>query len=252
VVYLTESSANTIHAVTIDDPNDSTTWTIAPFANSAGTAGFRDGAAATARFRNPTGLYFDAATRLLYVADTGNHAIRAIDVTNATVSTVAGTPGQLGFAGDSGAATAARLYAPQAITVCHGDLFVADTGNNRVRRVDAGTAEITTVLGNGIAVSSGDGMPASSSSVDTPLGLACDALGNLFVTSTTTVRQVPADDSGVVDGHRAVQTIYGMAHDSFPENTTRCLSGIVVIDATTVEIADSCSGLLIDLHRIAK
>jgi hypothetical protein len=65
------------------------------------------------------------------------------------VTTIAGTPQTLGLFGDSGAAVDALLYAPQAVARCgNGDLFVADTGNNRVRRIAAGTATITTVLGD--------------------------------------------------------------------------------------------------------
>ena len=131
------------------NPADPSTWTIATLANTAGTAGFADGAAATAQFREPTGLYLDAATHTLYIADTGNHAIRALDLQSKMVTTVVNTSHSLGFAGDGGPATAALLYRPTALTRCpNGDLFIADTGNNRIRRVTAGT--ITTVLGDGV------------------------------------------------------------------------------------------------------
>lgn len=254
VLYLTESSSNRLHAVTIVDPADENTWTIATFANAAGTAGFADGAALAARFRAPTGLYFDVAARQLYVADTGNHVIRVIDlsagIASATVRTIAGTPATLGMFGDNGVATAALLYLPQAITRCaNGDLFIADTGNHRVRRVAAGTNTITTVLGDGVAASSGEGRPASTFPVHAPLGLACDGVGNLFVTSTTTVRLVPANASGVVDGTGDVQTIYGAAPRTFPASVTTCLTGLAVVDATKIQVVDSCTGLLVELRR---
>src|SRR5262249_55142349 len=162
------SSANRIHVVTLVDPNDATTWTIATLANAAGTVGFADGPAATALFRTPTGLYLDTAAHQLYVADIGNPVIRAIDPRTSTVGTIAGTPHTLGYFGDGGAATNALLYAPQAITKCsNGDLFVADTGNERVRRID-GSGNITTVLGDGVAASSGEGSPASTFPVNAP------------------------------------------------------------------------------------
>src|SRR5262249_53159100 len=127
-IYLSESSGNRLQVVMIVDPADSSTWTIAPLANAAGTAGFQDGTAGTARFRDPTGLYLDASSHVLYVADTGNHVIRALDLTTSVVSTVAGTPQTLGFLGDGGSAAGALLYAPQALARCdNGDLFVADT-----------------------------------------------------------------------------------------------------------------------------
>jgi cysteine-rich repeat protein len=254
LIYLTESSSNRLHVVTIGDINDENTWMIAPLANAAGTAGFADGPASTAQFRDPTGLYFDAAAGQLYVADTGNHVIRAIDLSSATVRTVAGIPATRGYFGDGGVATAALLYAPEAITRCaNGDLFVADTGNHRVRRVAAGTNAISTVLGVGVAASSGEGAPASTFPVNAPLGLGCDAIGNLFVTSTTTVRLVPANSNGIVDGTGDVQTIYGAPpRDTFPASVTTCLTGLAVVDATAVQVVDSCTGLLVELRRAPK
>ena len=254
VIYLTETTRHRIHAITIVNPTNRNTWTIAPLANAAGTEGFADGAAGTARFREPTGLYLDPIARQLYVADTGNHVVRAIDLTSNTVRTIAGTPATRGFFGDGGAATAALLYAPAALTQCgNGDLFVADTGNHRVRRVAAGTSTISTVLGDGVAASSGEGRPASTYPVNAPLGLACDAYGNVFATSTNTVRLLPADEAHVVDGSGAVQTIYGAPpRDQFPASVTRCLTGIAVVDATTVQVTDSCTGLLVELRRTAQ
>jgi trimeric autotransporter adhesin len=254
LIYLTESSANRIHVVTVVDPVDKHTWTIATLANDEGTAGFANGAAATARFRDPTGLYLDEAAQILYVTDTGNHVLRAIDLSNglaaATVSTVAGTPETLGFFGDYGPATGALLYQPQAVTRCqNGDVFVADTGNHRVRRIEP-NGTITTVLGDGTGVSSGEGAPANTFPVNAPLGLACDPFGNLLVTSTTTVRLVAADDAGMVDGLGPAMTIYGAApRDTFPASVTRCLTGLAVASDTTVQVTDSCTGMLIELTR---
>jgi sugar lactone lactonase YvrE len=241
--------------VTIVDPADASTWTIAPLANATGAAGFSDGPAQAAEFRAPTGLYFDPTADVLYVADTGNHVVRAIDlssgIANATVSTVVGTPATLGYFGDGGPASDALLDVPQAITRCsNGDLFVADTGNDRVRRIAAGTGTITTVLGDGTAASSGEGGPASTLPVDAPHGLACDAIGNLFVTSTAAVRMVLADDAGIVDGTGAVRTIYGLPpRSAFPSSVTRCLSGLAVVDTSTVLVTDSCTGIMVELQR---
>jgi cysteine-rich repeat protein len=249
-IYLSESTANRLDVVTMVDPNDATTWTIAPFANVSGTAGFANGAAASARFHGPTGLYLDPVAHVLYVADSGNHVVRAIDLATTTVSTVAGMPDVRGFFGDGGAATAAGLFLPQAITKCgNGDLFIADTGNNRVRRVDATTGNISTVLGVGVAAWSGEGVPARDFPVDAPLGLACDAFGNVFVTSTTAIRLLAASDQHAVDGSGDVQTIYGGPPRAFPADATRCLTGLAVIDAATVQVVDSCTGLLVELHR---
>lgn len=252
LVYVSETSANRIHIITRVDPDRPSTWTIATVANAAGTAGFADGAAATARFRSPSGLYLDSSSRTLYIADTGNHSIRALDLASSTVTTVVNTSHALGYAGDGGAAAMARLYLPAAITRCaNGDLFIADTGNHRVRRVAAASQTISTVLGDGTKASSGEGAPAHTFPVDAPGGLACDDHGNLFVTSTTAVRLLPARDDGIIDGSGEVQTIYGAPpRTSFPSSVTRCLSGLVVPSATTVQVADRCTGLVVALERV--
>lgn len=252
--YITEG--NSIHAVTMVDPDDETTWTIAPLANAAGTAGFTEGAgisAIAAQFRQPTGLYLDETSQMLYVADTGNHVIRTINLATGMVQTIAGVPATRGFVGDGQLATAALLQSPQAITRCSsGDLFIADTKNHRVRRIASGSNVISTVLGDGTAGSSGEGGPSSNFPIHAPQGLGCDATGNLYVTSTSTVRVVLAAASGVVDGTGEVQTVYGSRHSSsFPESVTTCLTGLVVVDATTLRVADACTGLLVEVRREA-
>ncbi len=249
VIYITETSSNRLHMITEVDPSDPATWTIATLANVAGTAGFADGGADTARFRAPTGLYLDAAASTLYIADTGNHAIRALDLQAHTVSTIINTTHALGFAGDGGPAANALLFEPTAVTRCgNGDFFIADTGNNRIRRVAGGT--ISTVLGDGVPASSGEGAPARTFPVDQPRGLACDSLGDLFVTSASTVRLLPASDAGVVDGSGVVQTIYGTPpRTAFPSSVTACLTGLAVTGAAQVQVADECTGLLVQLDR---
>lgn len=250
-IFITESNTHGIHTITVVDPGDPTTWRIER-RNPLG-AGSQGTTLATAQFRSPTGLYFDAASRQLYVADTGNHVVRKIDlsgaVMNAPVTTIAGQTENRGFF-DGDATTQALLFQPRAVVRCNnGDIFIADTGNNRVRRVDA-ASKITTVLGDGIAASSGEGSPAKLFSVDAPLGLACDDLGNVFTTSHNTLRLLPANDMGVVDGSGPVQTIYGaLPRDDFPASVTRCLTGVAVVDVTTVRLTDACTGLLVQLVR---
>jgi hypothetical protein len=112
---------------------------------------------------------------------------------------------------------------------------------------------ISTALGDGTAASSGEGSPANAFPVDGPLGLACDSFGNLYVTSASTVRLVLANDAGVIDGSKAaVQTIYPIPPITFPASATRCLTGLAIVDATTVRITDSCTGLLVELRREVK
>jgi cysteine-rich repeat protein len=263
VIYVSEATGqgasapprNWLHVITPVDPADERTWTIEPLAGAA-EPGYVDGPAGSARFRDPTGLYLDEAAGILYVADRGNHAIRAVDLATRVVSTVAGTGATLGFFGDGGAALDALLFAPTAVTRCAatGDLFIADTGNHRVRRVAAGSGVISTVLGDGVAASSGQGAPAWLFPVDSPAGLACDARGNLAVTSRTTVRLLPAaialgEVDGVVDGSGPVQTIYGAApRTDFPASVSACLSGVAFTPDDALWVTDACAGLLVELR----
>jgi sugar lactone lactonase YvrE len=144
-----------------------------------GIAGYSgDGGAATsAQLSYPDGMAVDAAGNL-YIADNGNRRIRRV-TPGGIISTVAGN-GTRGYSGDGGAAASAQLYAPSGVAVdAVGNLYIADAGNNRIRRVTPGGI-ITTVAGNGIAGYSGDGGAATSAQVNYPWGVAVAAQGRIF------------------------------------------------------------------------
>ncbi|MEZ4366568.1 MAG: hypothetical protein R2939_09810 [Kofleriaceae bacterium] len=236
------TSGNAVLSVDVGDGlGDVTTWTVETLVGDLTAGAFVDGALADAQFRSPSGLFVDATTGLLYVADTGNHVVRVVDLGAATVTTLAGTPETLGYFGDGQPADEALLFAPRAITRCGDTLYVADTGNHRVRRVGA-DGLIDTVLGDGVEASSGEGSPSMSFPVAAPSGLACDPFGNLAVSSSTAVRLLVADDGGVIDGQGPVQTI----HDG---GAAACLTGVAAIDATTWQVVDACAGALLELWR---
>jgi class 3 adenylate cyclase len=127
-----------------------------------------DGRAATATdLAHPSALALDSDGRL-YVVD-GNR-VRRVNA-NGTMTTIAGT-GNAGSTGDGGPATSADLDGPQAIAVdSAGDVFIADTGNNRVRRVDL-RGIISTIAGSGQPGFGGDGAPANQALLDGPTGVA--------------------------------------------------------------------------------
>jgi len=147
---------------------------------SAGSGG-DNGAAATAQLNSPQGVAVDSAGNV-YIADTINAKVRKV-TPGGTISTVAGN-GTPGFGGDGGAATSAQLYTPVGVAVdSAGNLYIADFGNGRIRKVSAG-GTITTVAGNGNQGYSGDGGPAANAQLAEPQGVAVDAAGNLYIADT--------------------------------------------------------------------
>lgn len=150
----------------------------------AGGGSLGDGKAATAaRLSTPLGTCVDAAGNI-YIADTYFHCIRKVDAHTGIISTVAGV-GVCGFSGDGRPAIQARMTLPYYV-VCDagGNLYVADNGNSRVRRIDHATGIITTFVGTGRANYNGDGIPAQQASVAAPRGVAMDRAGNLYIVDT--------------------------------------------------------------------
>ncbi len=141
-----------------------------------------DGGPATSAFLNaPSSVAVDAGGNI-YIADTGNHAVRKV-TTDGNISTVAGN-GTSGFSGDYGPATSAQLYHPLSVAMDpSGNLFIADTFNSRIRKMDT-NGVITTVAGNGVFGYSGDGGLAGNAALFFPSGLAPDASGNIYVADT--------------------------------------------------------------------
>jgi uncharacterized protein (TIGR03437 family) len=166
--------------------------TIATFAGNGNYRFSGDGGIAASAFLNfPSGVAVDSAGNL-YIADTYNNRIRK--VSNGTIVTVAGN-GFAGFSGDGGAATSASFDNPSAVALdSAGNLYIADTNNNRIRKLSGGT--ITTVAGKGPSCYlgvicgefSGDGGPAAGASLDSPSGVAFDSAGNLYIADTNNNR----------------------------------------------------------------
>ncbi|HLJ86113.1 MAG TPA: hypothetical protein VKZ53_04780 [Candidatus Angelobacter sp.] len=169
-----------------------------------GSVGFGGdgGPAVSAQLSFPSGAVVDANGNL-FIADAGNNRIREVDVTTGLIRTVAGTGACL-FGGDVGPATSAQLCNPARVVVdAWGNLFIADQGNNRVRRVDNRTGYITTAAGNGTQGFTGDGGPAVAAALDSPFALSLDPCGNLFIADGGSGRvrevvysQTPPDPSG--------------------------------------------------------
>lgn len=148
-----------------------------------GTAGQTgdNGPATSAEVSMPTSVAIDGAGNL-YIADSNNDAVRMVNSAG-VITTIAGTLGTHGYSGDNGAATKALLDAPDAIALdaVNGYLYIADTGNNVVRKVNLATGIITTFAGNNTAGYSGDGGQATNASLNGPWGLSVDPTGQVYI-----------------------------------------------------------------------
>ena len=195
------------------------------------------GPATAAQFNGPAGVAV-AASGVIYIADTQNQRVRAI-APGGTVDTVAGT-GVAGFNGEIVSPRTAQLNLPQGVAADgQGNWYVADTANNRVRKVQPG-GNLFTIAGNGNASYFGDGGPATKASVNQPEGVAVDAAGNVYIADTldNAVRKVTPD--GMINTLAGTGTP-GYSGDGGPANQARLkLPRAVAVDAAgNVYVADT-------------
>ena len=162
-----------------------------------GSAGFSGDLnyATSAQIDGPNDVAVDAAGNI-YIADQNNNRIRMVNTAGA-INTIAGNATS-GYSGDGGPATAASLYQPDAVAVdAAGNVYIADTYNNRVRMINT-AGIITTIAGNGVNAYSGDGSPATSASLSSPNGLAFDAAGNLYISDSGNMAIRMLNASGII------------------------------------------------------
>ena len=215
----------------------------------SGVDGFSgDGSQATnAQMNTPADVIIDAFGNLL-IADTGNHCIRKVSV-DGTITTIAGN-GTAGFSGDGDLATAARLNGPTALAMdSQGNLYIADFGNNRVRKVIAINGQITasstiiTVAGGGTGGLGDDGV-ATAAQLDWPIDLAIDSFGNLFISDyyNNRVRKVIAID-GQITSNSTIVTVAGNGLRGFSGDNGA--AGAAELDGPTGMAFESDGSLLI-------
>jgi hypothetical protein len=184
-------------------------------AQSAPPSGVEATSVALAR---PHGLAYDTAGNL-YIADTDENIIRKVNAAG-IITTVAGD-GEQGYGGDGGLATAALLDRPAGVAVdSHGNIYIADTHNNRVREVVASSGNIVTVAGTGVAGFSGDGAAATAATLNYPTAVAVDSNGNVYIADTnnhrireiagTTINTVAGDGEQFYSGDGGAATAAGL------------------------------------------
>jgi sugar lactone lactonase YvrE len=202
------------------------------------------GPAGAATLHWPHGVAVDPTGASLYIADAANHRVRRVDLASGIITTVAGGA-TAGVGGDGGPATAAQLEDPKAVAAApSGDLYIADSGNERIRRVDR-AGVITTVAGTGVTGYSGDGGPATAAQFDGPRSLALDGAGNLYVADDNNHRIRRIDPAGVITTV-AGTGVGAFAGDGGPARSAQIdhPRGVAVDGRGVLFIADSMS------HRV--
>jgi sugar lactone lactonase YvrE len=171
-----------------------------------------DGPATEAMFSHPTDLALDLQGNL-YILDRGNNRVRKVDPAG-IITTFAGEGGY-GFSGDGGPATAAKLSTTNGLAVdAAGNVYIADSDNARIRRVDL-NGIITTIVGTGQAGFSGDGGPMAKAQLSSPKGMAFDAAGNLYFIDATT-GSLETDRIRKIDAGGTITTVASAAHPGNP------------------------------------
>ena len=190
-----------------------------------------DGGPATAAGICPQGSLGTDAAGNLYIPDTLTNSIRKVDA-QGILTTVAGSPGSFGFAGDGGPATSAVLSSPQdAAPDAGGVLWIADSSNFRVRKVD-GTGVISTVAGLSGWSYAGDGGPATSAILSAVSGVSLDPAGNLFIADTSNTRIRKVSTAGIMTTV-AGNGIIGNSGDSGPATSAHLFApSSVAADST--------------------
>ena len=181
-IYIADQGFNVIRKVTIS------TGIITTVVGD-GNAGYSGdgGQAVDAELNAPDGITIDADGNI-YISDDGNNVIRKIDAISGIITTVAGN-GTAGNSGDGGLATSAKLNDPSlgiALDAA-GNIYIADDGNNKIRKVTKSTGIISTIAGTGANGYSGDGGPATLATFDGPEGVALDAAGNIYISDENNV-----------------------------------------------------------------
>jgi uncharacterized protein (TIGR03437 family) len=204
------------------------------------------GPATSAAIGEPHGVVVDQAGNI-YIADVIFNYIRKVD-TRGIISTFAG--GNIADLGDGGSATKARLdftpafHSGLAVDKA-GNLYIADTGDSRIRKVDVATGIITTVAGNspslGVGGFSGDGGPATNAALNSPVGVAFDNAGNLYIADYGNQRIRKVDTSGNISTFAGIGFVTSEdSGDGGPAKDAELsgISDVAVDNAGNVYIAD--------------
>lgn len=224
-VYVADTGNSTIRKVT-------SAGKVTTLAGTAGKTGSKNDKGSAARFLYPSGVAVDRAG-YIYVADTGNNVIRKVTPAGA-VTTLAGLAGSAGYVNTNG--SAARFSAPFGVAVDQaGNVYVADTRNNAIRKVTAAGA-VTTLAGGTFGSKDGTGIAAQ---FNAPSSVAVDAATNVYVADygNNTIRKVTP--AGVVTTLAGIPAVSGTNNGTGSGALFYLPSGVVVDGGGNVYVADS-------------
>ena len=233
-LYIADGESHTVREV------NALTGIISTVAGTGAASDTGDGdLAINATFEEIEAIVLDAEGNG-YIADTASNRVRRIDSVTGIITTIAGT-GLPGYTGDGAAATSAALHGPDALALdLAGNLYIADDGNNVIRKLVLRTGIITTIAGTGTAGYAGDGGPATSAQLNDPEGIGVDIAGNLYIADAQNfvVRKV-AVNTGIITTaagkHSATESYTGdsgpapQAGMSYLEDVAVASNGILLI-----------------------
>jgi len=235
-LYLADTQNHTIRMVT-------GAGVVTTIAGSAGQAGQDDGTAGNARFNQPWGVTRDAAGNL-YVTDTGNATVRKI-TTAGVVTTLAGSAGNQGSSDGTG--TFAQFNLPRGIALSNasnlaGNIYIADTGNNTVRKIDQ-NGGVSTLAGTAGSSGSDDGS-GQRARFSQPYGLAIDSAGNIRVSDNGNQLIRTVSLTGVVSTLAGAAGTAGDANGSGSKASFNQPKGIAADAANSIYVADTGNNLI--------
>src|ERR1700722_13658963 len=231
-LYIADAGSNRIRMV-------DTSGIIHTFAGNGNNINTGDGGpAVNASLDTPSAIAFDPSGNLV-IADTGNNEIRKVSP-QGIITKVAGT-GNAAYDGDNGTVATAAFSAPAGVAVDHlGNIYISDTGNQRVRLLS--TAGITSVIaGNGTKGSFGDGRQANTSEVSNPGGLLFDTAGNLYIADIGNDRVRRIAPNGVISNYAGSGTVGAAGDGGYAIAANLNLQGIGIDPQNNLIIADGAN-----------